>query len=185
VSVDYSPTDLANLEREVDAAVAKIEEARKSNYWPATAGPSCTYCELDCPIRKQPAVVPRGAMTPSQRYQLGEWVLAAEQMLKVAKKALKADCAVNGANNINGVEWNNRPVLQRLYPIGDVLSVIKMRNIAGVFDGEAGLTISHSALAKLFKQFPQLELDLLPAQQSKTSYRFSARKPGVGDEDDE
>ena len=184
VSVDYTQTDLDRLDREVAAAVAKIEHAVQEDYWPATAGPSCSYCELDCPIRKQPAIVPKGALTPSQRQILGQWCVAAEQMLKVAKKALKADCALNGANDVGGVVWDNRPVIQRTYPIGSVLSILQSRNIAGAME-EEGLTISQSALAKLLKRFPVLEEDLLPYQQTKTSYRFSARKPGVGDEDDE
>lgn len=184
VSVEYSAADLDQLDREVSAAIAKIDQAKRDDYWPAIAGPSCTYCELKCPLADNPAIVPKRFTKPEQAIVVGSWILAAEQQLKTAKKALKAYCAANGPVPIGTVEWDNRPVLQRTYPIDGVLKVLAARNVLGGFD-DAGLTISHSALSKLMKQFPQLEADLLPLQSTKTTYRFGAKKPGVGDDDDE
>lgn len=184
-SVTYTPDDLSRLDREVKAAVAKIEEAKRSDHWPASAGPSCTYCELKCPLADNPAIVPKRFTEMEQASVIAAWILATQQRVKVAKKALKAYCALNGAVDVQGVEFDNRPVLQRTYPIDKVLSILRDRNVLGAFDDEAGLTVSHSALSKLFKSFPQLESDLLPHQSSKTTYRFSAAKPGVGDDDDE
>ncbi len=184
VSVDYTPTDLAKLEREVEASVAKIEQARVDDYWPATAGPSCTYCELKCPLADNPAIVPKRFTLPEQAAIVANWVLAASRQVSVAKKTLKAYAAANGGINVRGVVFDNWPVLERKYPIKAVLETLRDRNLMGAFDGEE-FTLSHSALSKLFKQFPQLEQDLLPYLQSKTTYRFSAKKPGAGDDDDD
>lgn len=178
VSVVFTPDELDQLDREVEASIATIEEAKRINHWPAVAGPACTYCELRCPLVDQAITMPKRLEKMEQAVQLGEWVLAAEQMLKSAKKALKQYSSGSGPVNVNGVEWANRPVLNRAYPIEQVLAVLRDRNILGVFEGEEGLTLSHSALSKLMKKFPQLEKDLAAFVRQKTTWRFSARKPG-------
>jgi hypothetical protein len=65
--------------------------------------------------------------------------------------------------------------------------------VMGAFEDAAAreLTISHSALAKLFKAYPGLEDDLKGVVQSKTTFRFSAKQPvnpdapQIGDGDEE
>ena len=186
VSVDYTPDELRNLEREVDAAVAKIEQAKQDDFWPATAGPSCTYCELKCPLADNPAIVPKRFMEVDQARAVAGWILAAETQLKTAKKALKSYCAANGADDAQGIEFDNRPVLTRKYPVDKVLTALETVGVGK--DSEvlaAGtLTISHSALARLFKSYPALEAELLPSQISAETYRFGPRKPGIGDDDE-
>lgn len=184
VSVDFTANELSTLADEVDAIAATITEATERNEWPATAGTECAYCTLKCPLADNPVVVPKRFTLPQQAQGIAGWILATETNVKLAKKALKAYCAANGPVDVGGVAFDNRPVLQRTYPIHEVLKVLAARNIAGGFD-QAGLTISHSALAKLMKQFPQLEEDLLPYQSSKTTYRFSAKRPGIGEEDED
>jgi hypothetical protein len=185
VSVTFQPSDLAIFADDVTAIAATITEATERNEWPATAGTECAYCQLKCPLADHPAIIPKRFTLPEQATTVAAWILAAETQLKAAKKALKGYCAANGAVDVRGVEFDNRPVLQRSYPLGQVIDILKSRSLGGAFDADSGLTISYSALSKLFKQFEQLEKDLLPFQQSRTSYRFSAKKPGVGDEDDE
>lgn len=185
VRVEFQPSDLSDFAEEVEAVAATIEEATERGEWPATAGTECAFCSLKCPLVDSPVLVPKRFTLPEQATLIAGWILATEQRVKVAKKALKAYCAAEGAVDVQGVEFDNRPVLQRSYPVDKVLDVLKARNVMGAFDNEAGLTISHSALSRLFKSFPQLEDDLRPYQSSRTSYRFSAKKPGVGDDEDE
>lgn len=184
VSVTCEPSDFSTFEDEVGAVVASVQEAQDRDEWPATAGPECSYCELRCPLADHPAILPKRFTLPDQATQVGAWILAAETQLKAAKKALKGYCAANGGVNVGGVVWDNRPVMQRSYPVQDVLDVLRNRNLMGAFDQE-GLTLSHSALSKLIRAFPMLADDLAPFQQSKTTYRFSSAKPGVGDGEDE
>lgn len=187
VSVEFQPSDLATFADEVEAIAATITEATTRNEWPATAGQECNFCTLRCPLADHPAIIPKRFTVPQQAATIGEWILVAETQLRAVKKALKGYCAVNGAVEVNGMVFDNRPSQTRSYPIEDVLKILQMRGIMGAFDKDTspGLTISHSALAKLFRAYPALESDLLPVQQAKTTYRFSAKKPGVGDEDDE
>lgn len=187
LSLTFSPTELDALERDVAAVLAQVQESRRTGIWPATPGGACAYCELKCPIIDQPALMPKRFLAAEQVPQFAAWVLAADQMLKQGKKALKAYCVANGPVMVGNVEYANRPVLERKYPVDALMKVLEARNLMGAFDQQdqaKGLTISHSALSKLFKQFPLLEKDLAEAVQEKTSYRFSARKPGVGDDEE-
>lgn len=185
VRVEFQPSDLSHFADEVEAVAATIEEAAARNEWPATAGVECGFCSLKCPLADNEMIVPKRFTLPQQATTIAAWVLATEQRVKVAKKALRTYCSSEGPIDVQGMEFALRPVEQRSYPVDKVLTVLRDRNILGAFDGEQGLTISHSALSKLMKAFPMLETDLLPYQSSKTSYRFSAKKPGIGDEDDE
>ena len=92
---------------------------------------------------------------------------------RAAKQALKRYCAVNGPVNVKGVEFDNRPIEQVVYPVEDVLRVLKERGLFGAFEER---TIPRSALSQVFKSFPQVETDLASVAQRSTSYRFSARK---------
>ena len=94
---------------------------------------------------------------------------------------LTAPCAAHGSVNVKGVLFEHRPVLLRSYPLEDVMRVLKSRKAEEM----SGLTISHSALARLMKADPRIEQDLLPVQQSKTSYRFGAKKHEGDDDEDE
>lgn len=187
VSVEFQPSDLAAFADEVEAIVATIQEATERNEWPATAGSDCPVCSLKCPLADNPAVTPVRFTVPQQAQMVGSWLLADDSRRRAAQKALKAYCAANGPLRIGEMTFDNRPTQTRTYPIEDVMKILQARGIMGAFDKDTspGLTISHSALSKLFRAYPALESDLLPVQQAKTTYRFSAKKPGVGDEDDE
>jgi hypothetical protein len=186
LSLTFSPDELDALDRDVEAVLGMVAKAAKSGVWPATPGPACTYCELKCPIVDNLAVIPKRFLTPDLAREGAALAIAAEQAVKLAKKTLKQYCVANGPLVVNGVEWANRPVEERRYPVSAVMEALQARNAAGIFDQPTkGLTISHSALSKLFKQFPELEDALKVFVQAKTSYRFSAKKPGIGDDGDD
>ncbi len=183
-SVVFTQADLDQVELEANAAIARIEEAERTGSWPANVGPSCRYCQLKCPIADQEQMLPVRFL-PAQAQQVAAWLIPAEKKMSALKKALKQYCVANGPVVVNGLEWANRPVQERKYPLGVVLEILKARNILGVFESTDGATISYSALSKLFRQFPALEIELQAYVQSKVSYRFSAKKPGDDGEDAE
>lgn len=186
LSLTFSPDEIAALERDVEAVLAMVKMASETGVWPATPGGACTYCELKCPIVDQPVVMPKRFLDAADVPRFAAWVLAADQMLKMAKKALKQHCVANGSVMVGNVEYANRPVLERKYPVDALMKVLEHRNLMGAFDQSAaqGLTISHSALSKLLKAFPMLKDDLAPYVQEKTTYRFGSRKPGGDDDED-
>lgn len=185
ISIPFRPEMLTTLSREVAAVQAQIERAEDAGDWPATPGPACGYCQLKCPVVDNPLNLPKRILQVEQAQQLGGWILAGEQMIRQAKKALKGYCSSHGPVNVKGVEWDNRARMERRYPIDQVLHILKQRSIFGAFDdaAEQGLTISHSALAPLFKKFPALEDDLASIVQEKQTWRFGAKKPGGVDEE--
>ena len=178
-SVQFARDDFDAFEAEVEAITAAVQEAEARGEWPATAGPECAYCELRCPLADHPDRLPIRFTLPEQASIVAGWILAAETQLKGVKKALKAYCAAHGSVSVKGVVFEHRPVLLRSYPLEDVIRALKAHKAEEM----SGLTISHSALARLMKADPRIEQDLLPVQQSKTSYRFGPKK--ADDEEDE
>lgn len=186
-SVSFSPTELDAVELEVKAAIATIQEAERTQRWPAVAGPSCHFCELACPLADQIQTIPK-RLTPEMYSKLGAWLIVADKQLRASKKLMKATANVLGPCVVNGVEWANRPSVSRAYPIDVVMEVLRLRGILGAFEDAAArdLTLSHSALKKLFKAYPGLEGDLAKSVQSKTTYRFGAKSAlDTGDEEEE
>lgn len=187
VSVVFKYQDLDNVGREMAAHIATIERAETEDHWPAVAGPACRFCELQCPLVDEPVIVPKRFLEHAQATQVAGWILAGEQVIRNAKKALKGYVAGHGPVSVNGVVWDNRPITSKSYPVAAVVKALERINAVGGLDPmESGpsLTISHSALAKLFKQFPKLEQELAPLASAKDSYRFSAKKAGEEEEAD-
>lgn len=174
VSVVFSQSDLDSVETELSAAIATIQHAEATNDWPAVPGPACAYCQLECPVVSDQRNHPIRLTTREQAELVAGWLLPTSAAVSAGKKALKAYVSTNGPVNVNGIVWDNYPTEIRTYPLPRVMDAFTARNIGGFED----LTLSHSALSKAFKQFPKLEEDLRPVVNSKTSYRFLARKPG-------
>ena len=183
-SVVFEEHELDGFVDEVAAISKVIEEATARNEWPATPGDECRFCQLACPAVDDLAVTPKRLPDRATAIKAAQLILAGDRMLKVAKGALKAYCATEGTVSVNGMDFANRPSESVSYPISEVLRVLTERGRMGAFESE-DLTLSRSALAKLFKAYPQLEEDLSSVARSKTTYRFAARAAGMGDEDDE
>lgn len=181
VTVSFTNEELDRVELEVRAAIGAIEEAKRTGYYPATPGPSCHFCELECPVANQDLAMPKRILNPEFAITLAKWVTVAEKQVQLGKKLLKGYVVAHGPLMANGLEWNNRPSEAKSYPIDVLIDVLTMRGGMGAFEDarNAGLTVSHSALSKLFKAFPGLEDDLKKHVVTKTSYRFSGKNPDV------
>lgn len=184
-SVSFTRTELDSVDIELRSAIATVEHAQQTGLWPAMAGPSCRFCELPCPIADDQRALPKRLLTAEQAQMVGAYLLADAAKDRALKAALKGFVAAHGPVSVNGVEYDNRPVEERKYPVDKVMEILTARNVLGAFEEQPGqaLTLSYSSLAKLFKRFPQLEQDLAPFVQSKETYRFSARKPGEGEDE--
>lgn len=183
VSVTFSQEELDQVDLEVQAAMAAIQEAERTGHWPAVPGPSCHFCTLRCPAADQEMTLPK-RLTREQIPVVASFLLVAEKQMRAMKKALKAAVMVHGPVQVNGMVWDNRPSESVAYPVSALLEVLRMRGMAGAFD-DSSLTLSKSALSKLFKAYPMLEEDLAPVRQAKTTYRFGAKAPGQDDAEEE
>jgi len=186
VTVSYTPEELDSVDVEIAAAIATIEHAKATGEWPAIPGPSCRFCTLACPVADNQLVMPK-RLTPEQWMKLGAWLLPAEKKIRELKKLMKEGCAVYGPCDIGGVVWDNRPVVSRIYPVDAVRDAMRKNGVdkdsAALGNDNFGLTLSQSSLAKMFKAYPKVQDDLIPFQQTKESYRFTAKKAGEEDED--
>jgi hypothetical protein len=187
LSVTFQPHELDDLQREIEAVQGRILESHRTGMWAATPGPACSYCNLKCPAVDNLPIVPKRLDGPLA-LQVAEKLLAAEQLIKLAKKALKGYCAENGPVTVNGIEWANRPTVSRSIPVDAILDAFKKlkidRQAAEVLAAGGDLTISASALGKIQRLYPELENLLAPHVREKTGYRFSARKPGDDEEEE-
>ncbi len=186
VSVVFTHADLDNVEREIAASIAIVEEAERTDHWPAVAGPACRFCELACPL-ELPAVAPKRFLVRDEAERIGGLIRAGEQQIKLAKAALKAYVSAHGPVPCNGLEWNNRPTSLTTYPLQAVLDLLSKRGAMGAFDFQANpkMVISASALAPVLKQFPDIAQDLSSVAMEKTGCRFSCAKPGQDEESDD
>ena len=186
VSVVFRENELDSVAVELRAAIAIIEEATRTNEWPEIAGPTCHFCALPCKLADQVLAIPK-RLAPAQRQTIGAWLLAHERLTAAVKKVFKADISGNGPVTVNGMVWDNRQTISRNYPAKAVVEALQQVAAVGGLDptADSGLTISQSALNPFFRQFPKIQQMLEPLAQTKTSYRFSARKPGANDEEDD
>lgn len=176
-SVVFSHEDLDNTERELAALIAVKEQAELDGYWPAVAGPACTYCDLICPI-ESPAQIPKRISSEEQFQALASYKLVAEAQKRGLDKVLKAYVLAHGPQIVNGIELANRPVLSRAYPIKPVVQGLSQIESAGGLD-ESDAMVSQALMTPLFKQFGKPLVDLLaPLVRETTAYRFSGRKVG-------
>lgn len=188
LSVEFQSHELDDLQREIEAVQSRIVESHRTGEWSATPGPSCSYCDLACPAVDNLPIVPK-RLTPALANEVAGKLLAAEQVIKLAKKALKGYCVEHGPIDVNGVVWDNRPSIQRTYPLDVVLEAMGKckidRQAAEVQAMGGDMTLSHSSLKKLFKQFPEFEQALKGKAKEKPMYRFSAKAAGDEEGDEE
>jgi hypothetical protein len=184
VSVTFDRDELDRVDIEVEAAVTTINHAAHEGKWPAVAGPACQYCELECPAVSQVGDLPKRLSQLEQARIVAEWLLADAAQTKAGKKALKAWVAGHGPLNVNGMVWDNRKSVKRSYPLIEVVRAIAKRADFGAFDDKP-FTVSHSTLKPVFKQFPELEEALGGVLSEKDSWRFTAKRQGEVDQDDE
>ncbi len=188
VSVVFPFSVLDQIERELQTYVAILEHAEQTNHWPAVAGPSCRFCELACPLVDRLEIAPKRILEAKQAEQIGAMLLAMDVWTRTAKKALKGYVAGHGPVDVRGVVWDNRLTTERKYPLQIVTEKLKQIQAMGGLEpttDEDGVTISQSGLGKLFKKFPQLAVDLAPYAQEKQTYRFSAKRGGSDEGEDE
>lgn len=187
VTVEFRPEELDAVDIEVQAAIATVELAKVSGQWPAIPGPPCANCTLACPVADNKLSLPK-RLSIEQRQPAAEWALVAEKQLRTVKAALKDSVKTYGPISVNGAVWDNRPSVSRAYPIDAILeafTALKIdRQAAEVFAAGGDLTISHSALEKVMRLYPELEPMLSGSAREKTSYRFSVKAPGAVDSEE-
>jgi hypothetical protein len=187
-TVTFTPDELDAVDIEIQAAISTVELAKAADAWPAIPGPACRFCTLDCPVVDNPATLQK-RLTKEQYQALGRWMIPADKEFRYMRKLLKEGYGVYGPLDVNGVTWDMRPSVSKRYPVDAILKAFKKlkidRQAADVAAAGGDLTISASALKKIGRLYPELEAVLEPSALQKTTFRFSAKKPGDDDDDEE
>jgi hypothetical protein len=121
-------------------------------------------------------------LTAAEAPAVASAILVGDKAVRGLKKVLKAHCAAHGPVTVGDVVFTNKPITQRAYPVDKVVKVLMSIGQMGALDVD-GLTVSHSALARVFAQYPDVARDLEPYEQSKTIFRFGGYRPGDDDEE--
>jgi hypothetical protein len=184
--VEYSPAELARLERNVLATLDTIADARARNDWPAQAGDHCGFCRLKCEIADDPRVLERRITAADEAPIVASRLAVLERMIKSDREALKAWTMTEGPVVIGGLEFAHRPVERVRYDAALVFDRCKAHQVP-----PPALTFSKSALRSLIgtkkaqRAWPGLVEAIGELATVKTSSRFGAKKVGNLLEDEE
>lgn len=187
VSVTLTPDEIEAFRPEVESIVLALEEAERTQNWPAIAGSHCTLCRLACPLVDNPARLPIRLTTKAEAVDAAGQILTLEQRLKVLKKSLNGWCNQEGPLFVKGQEFLHVPVLSKSYPAKLVLE----RLVAKYGEGaDTGLMISGSAVKKadplkvLLNAKGVVDADLADKESTRQTWPFKHRKSGgIGDPD--
>jgi len=125
VSVTMTAEEIEAFRGEVEAIMLSLEEATRTNNWPAIPGSHCTLCRLVCPIVDNPRRLPVRLTSADEAQSAGGEILVLEQRLKALKKSLGGWCTQEGPVIVNGQMFSHRPSVTRSYPAGVVVDLLR------------------------------------------------------------
>lgn len=181
VAAEFQEADLNLLGGEVEGVVAAIAEAMRTDTFPANPGQHCGVCSLTCPVVDHPERVPLRLVTREQAENAFRLKLALDQTARQVDDALRGWCDAHGPLVVAGMELAHRAAPKTTYPIQGVLEVYR------AFDETPDFDISRSSLRRplTIKRFAHMVSDLESVAKVKPGTRFSAKKVGVVDVDEE
>jgi hypothetical protein len=188
VTVKLTAEEIEKFRPEVEAIIQSLEEAERTQSWPAIPGSHCTLCRLVCPIVDNPARLPiRFTNAVDAKTAAGE-VLALEQRLKVLKKALSGWCNQEGPMVVKGQEFAHSASVTVSYPAGALVDKLREAYPPTELTDQAN-TVSLSATAvKKADPLKILRDKLGELEQTNTRWAFRHKKAGEiegADDDDE
>ncbi len=127
VSVVMKPEDIELIRPDVEAIVLTLNEAERTDNWPAIQGSHCGLCRLKCPLADNPLKLPVRFRDEAEAGQAFGRVLTLEQELKALKKSLGAWCNTEGPLVYHGQEYAHRPNTSRTYPAAALIDFLKDR----------------------------------------------------------
>lgn len=184
ISVTMQPDEIEAFRPEVEAILLSLEEAERTNHYPAIPGSHCTLCRLDCPIVDNPAKLPIRVTTGDQATMMAGRKLVLEQELKTINKALAGWVNQEGPLVVNGQVFKFRENIVRKYPALTVIDLIERH-----YGDDAGqlklLTFSSTAVKKADPlKSVRDHADLLAVERRDHRWSFVHTKAGaIGDAD--
>lgn len=171
VTVTLTPEQVEAFRPEVEAIVLAMDEAERTDNYPAIPGSHCTLCRLNCPIVDNPQRLPIRFTTVEQAREAAGNILVLEQRLKVLKKSLNGWCSQEGPLLLKGQEFAHRSQVSLRYPLPVVLANIRE-------DQQGQITVSPSATKTIWRKPDNVPTAVLGAAIRKQTWPFRHKKAG-------
>lgn len=182
LTVDFRPSDLDAIGRQLDAHAEAIQQAQAKDDWPAAPGQQCQYCQFACPAVDDAAKMPARILTAEDAAQMAENLVVLNAAIAQQKRVLEQYAALHGPVTAAGYEYAHRPYERKQYPADRLIDCLRSH-------GELKLKLSFGAsslrtyLTTKKWAFLKDELDVMA--ETKTGTRFSAKKLNVAGEEPE
>lgn len=173
VDVSYAPEELVAIEREVEALLAVIRDAERTDHYPATPGPLCAFCRLACPLVQEPALAPVRIDSPEAFARVAGQYLATDRQRELLRQALRAYTTATGPQTAHGFVFGAWPRRSARYPLAAVAQVLEAHGVPM----PPALRVSQTELGDLVdpRKHPSLARALAEVAEAHTSYVFDAR----------
>lgn len=169
VDVSFDEAELDAIEHEIEARLAVVDEAHRRDAFPATPGPHCGWCRLQCPVAEgADGMIPARVDNAPAFSALAAEYLAAKQRLSQVQKALRSYVVANGPAIVHETRIAVTPRVSVRYPVAAVEAAAHAHNVI-----LPALTVSKRDLTSVLK-LPSMAADLDAAKITKTSYVFTA-----------
>lgn len=182
VVVEYDASDLDRFDEHVLSLEAAQLEAMAGGQYPATAGDHCGFCALECPLAADATRAPVRVVTVEDRDRLAGEYLALLQAVAARRRALEAECTVNGPFEFGDVEFGHKQSETNKYPAAKVVDVLRKHEVEPTFS--VGKTAIGSYLKA--KKWAHVRGDLEALAQTTPRSTFGVSRTVVdGRSDDE
>jgi len=171
VSVTMSHAEVQDVEDDVAAKIALVDQARATGEWPATLGPLCAWCSLTCDAVDDARKRPCRVTTDAEAQQAAVEMSALSAAIKSRQEAVQAWSAAHGPIVAGGRRYEWKPQRSMSYPAGTVISLYDAHGVAV----PASLTFSGSALGSALtaKKHADLAKDIGAYATEKVGRRWS------------
>lgn len=183
VSVDFKPADLDAIGRQLEAHADAIEEATRTDNWPATPGVTCAYCSFECPLVDDALRAPVRIHTVEEAELMASYLVLMKAKVAETQRVIEQYTALNGPVRSAEHEFAHRPYERLSFPAEATLAVLNAHG-ADTRKLTFGTTALRSWLTA--RKHASVKQDLDGVAEKKAGTKFSMKKLAVaGDDIDE
>jgi hypothetical protein len=173
VVAEFELGELDAIERQLDAHLAAITEAVKTQTFPASPGQQCAYCTFACPAVDDAARMPARIRTAEEAASIAASLTVLKSAVSQQTRVLQAYTALQGPVEAAGYEFAHRPVEKFDFPASVVLDILH-RYGAPIEKLTFGKSILRSYLTA--KKWAFLKPELEGVAKVTPGTKFSAKK---------
>lgn len=179
VAITLTPEQIEDFRPDVEAIVLSMQEAERTDNYPAIQGSHCGLCRLACPLADNPMKLPVRFTDVRQAEAAFGRVLTMEQELKALRKSLSAWCKAEGPLVYRGQEYLHLPGTVSTFQATAVIDFLRDRGVASELIDAIILTRGAMGdFGRRKKAAPAVTAFLDDIERSITRWSFRHRKAG-------